>query len=657
MFYTRTTLAPIPIAFSISFLFFLFLPFSPLISQCFDNASFESSSSCDPSDCNETGTSCVEDWWEYFPTSTAQSLWTNYACESLTSCDEDRGWQAFDGDSGPTAAATFNPFFMQGINKVVKVEFEFQANNEEANSGVYVYIAGSDTDVNTNSLELLASAGPFFNTSGCNTIELLLGSSSQGNNIVDFEYLVVGVDNSNPTPSPPGTSSADNVSGIIDNFFGCCEAISINIDDESCSVDQLCVEIEVDESCLPYDCKNDPNLSCSMVVDIESEENTFLTVESTKVCLNNPPLGDNDIFVAVTIEDNNQTYIQEIETFTYDYSESPCIDLDITTNTTWNFSNPPPNNGIFNVLSVKNGAQLIIENGINLKFCSQGKLLIEPGSRVLNYANLDAFCDDGWVGVEVKGNPNLDQSFILNQGYFFSGKRSVISNAQVGVKGYSGSGYQNSGGIIRLVEAFLSNNRIGVQLGNYLFENPITGQIKPYSATIEETTFTVDDNYFLSQPFASHIYLKEVTGISIKECELINTMSFSNASEIWEYGRGLLSINAGFFLRGDANSSSANSEITGFGQGVFVAFFRNQRPVTIENYDFSRNFVGVQGLFASGIKIKSNNFNLVNVPDENVSNVTSGITLSNGFAGMLVQENKFKKWFNFSKDISWNSML
>ena len=135
------------------------------------------------------------------------------------------------------------------------------------------------------------------------------------------------------------------------------------------------------------------------------DESTFADLS---VCTELPSnLNEVDIYFAAFDHDFPSGLIIQ---FTYPLG-SDCIDYEVQSNMTWNASNVP-NGGRFNILTVKNGYTLTIEDDLDIHFCEGGKLIVEQRATLNLYGKLTSNCQMGWEGVKLYGNQNFNQYYV-----------------------------------------------------------------------------------------------------------------------------------------------------------------------------------------------------------------------------------------------------
>ena len=335
--------------------------------------------------------------------------------------------------------------------------------------------------------------------------------------------------------------------------------------------------------------------------------------------------GDFPLVIASDIKINKQT--RELVVATYGqgvwradlscaYNETA---QSINTNTTWSGSHT-----ITNDWSIESGATLTIPADAYIKFMQEATLTINPGAKlIINGGTLTNSCGEIWQGIQVLGNPNLNQQVASNQGVIEMSNDAVIENAITAISAGNGTDNSQNGGIIKINGAIFRNNITSISIPayhNFIFEPGIYGN----QSYIKHSSFITTDE-LANEGFNpnSHILLAEVEGVLVQNNTFINENpeAYGNTQQ----GNGLRCINA------SCGANANNYENLSY--GVKAGGVGQLNSLTVSESEFTNNYIGIQVDATDDFSIKENVFNS--------SNANQGIVVLNNNATFQIEENIF----------------
>jgi len=295
-------------------------------------------------------------------------------------------------------------------------------------------------------------------------------------------------------------------------------------------------------------------------------------------------------------------------------------------------------------LTVEPGATLIIEEGVVLRFCENGKVVIKQGGTILNKGTFTSACNAPWQGVEVWGTTSAPQgSFGSNQnhGFYIGQHRSLIENALIGVKLHGPDYLSDGGGMISCNGAKFNNCTTSILYAPYDLG-------ASYKGSIGNCIFTNDGSFL---PFESFIDLNDVKGINITGSSFTYTGPHTGG-DIEGYGYGIWAKNSGFKLNSIVNYDKFGNPIglkkcsfNGLGYGIWIANLFGNKYYEIKQATFTNNYVGIYNNGMSLGKILFNDFNYGSVPDPTLISADDkaqiGVMLNNHISGITFQQNDF----------------
>jgi len=280
-------------------------------------------------------------------------------------------------------------------------------------------------------------------------------------------------------------------------------------------------------------------------------------------------------------------------------TDLPCIGsnqvISITSNETWDSYRR-----IEGMVYIEPGATLEIVD-TQIKLGNDTKIIIKPGGYlILNGCELSNGCKLPWQGIEVEGNPNLEQTPTSTQGMISIVNESTIENAKCGI-------LLIDGGIVVAESANFINNHVAVEFLPYQYEN---------FSSFTFCDFETNDDCLEECPPDNFVVLTDVNGISFYGCTFNNT-SDPEPSELAIRGNGIFSTHSGFLMDYECIDNSVPCEeyqynrFEGLHYGIYAAGYEFDNTVSIRHTEFVENVKGLyMSGFQSGIEVTSNDFNL-----------------------------------------------
>ena len=339
------------------------------------------------------------------------------------------------------------------------------------------------------------------------------------------------------------------------------------------------------------------------------------------------------------IIDMNQADIQDA-LFQPDHPDGLVIDED----TQWELPDDE-RKSIQGDLRLKSGFTLTIGAGVTVGFGPGSKLIVEPGATLDLSGTLTGFgCPfsvNTWEGVEVWGGAS--NQYTGGVGELICNPGSVIEFANTGAKLFNSAGGA-AGGAISCDGATFRNNAIGVEIASY--SNPVlpNGTLVGYRASFKECNFTIDDDYFNSNPFFAHIKMGGVIGVNINGCHFDNE-SLLNRSNSNAGGYGIHAISSGFRVGPKCLNSDCTdmikSEFINLGVGILNGAGLASKAYSVKHSLFQRCESGIWNLGTTGGIILFNTFEVGNDIGESSLPYQSGIYFAGGIENYVCQENEF----------------
>ena len=286
-----------------------------------------------------------------------------------------------------------------------------------------------------------------------------------------------------------------------------------------------------------------------------------------------------------------------------------------------------------------------------LEFGPDAKIIIEPGSElILNKSTLTNYedCYDPWQGIEVWGNSNHSQ-YIGADGIMYQGKLTVknesfIKNSLNAVTTQNPLNFNSHGGIIIAENSTFENNKRSIEIMAYNNFNPYATDIQlPYVSRFKDCSFTIDDNYLMSD-FNTHVSLWNIYGLIIYGCDFLN-----NNTSLQHEGQGIYSLNAGYALLNLVDGPNIiQNEFHNLYTGIHAGNTKSStnRPY-VNNAKFINNSTGVFLSLVENAILINNLFEIApNYRNEsNCGDHVSGFGIDAfSSSGFIFENNKFQKF-------------
>ncbi len=320
-------------------------------------------------------------------------------------------------------------------------------------------------------------------------------------------------------------------------------------------------------------------------------------------------------------------------------------DFNISNNQLWD---DPDVKIIDNYIHVSQGGTLTIKGTVLFK--ENAKIIIEPGGKlVLDGAYLTRYDDAYWSGIEVWGNPNLDQNPKTNQGQLIITNNTMIENAQyavtVGKRDANGELLKNMGGGI--VEA--ENSRFNFNLNCVEFSQykRAFGQfILPNMSFFNNILFMATSKTMWPAQYADIdnvlITLNGVDGIKFRGCSFKNEFRYGILINNPSSGTGILAFNSTFFVEPlVTQTKTIDPRFTNLHYGIKAYATNPQNSILVNNAHFEIVYRSIYLNAFVHATIYGNNFDLSGnqVPSDQIA---YGMYLDN-CSGYLIEENSFQK--------------
>jgi hypothetical protein len=262
---------------------------------------------------------------------------------------------------------------------------------------------------------------------------------------------------------------------------------------------------------------------------------------------------------------------------------------------------------------VEPGATLTIQQ--NLKFLDNSKIVVKPTGRLnVEGATLSGCSNHYWQGIEVYGNPAVDQlpfSTICDQGYAKLSGDAVIKKAMYPLLAYDG-------GLVRAFSTdFLECGEASFY--DYSFQN---------FSTFEDCNFTRSADFGLSF-YLTQLYLQKVNGVTVSNCRFETIQP----TGVEFNGNGIVGADARFYVVNGTVIDGYYNGITGYSWGTEPWTSFRVQACTLQN-----NFVGVASWDVDNIVVRDNLFQKIGAHPS--SGVKRGLDLWNCSA-FVVRDNEF----------------
>ncbi len=278
------------------------------------------------------------------------------------------------------------------------------------------------------------------------------------------------------------------------------------------------------------------------------------------------------------------------------------------------------------------------------------RIIVRPGGKlIVNGGTITNACDgEMWQGIIVEGNANIRQAALAQGSVILN--NATIENARDAIStrdADNANSEEHTGGIIQATNTLFRNNCRSVEFLKY--ENhTIGGAVTDNASYFTRCTFTVDNNNLFAQngtSFNSHVTMWHVRGVKFNGCTFRNETANHN-------GKAIYSMEAGFTARrvcpqvsntdpcvcnNYGNDTVTRCTFVGFDTAVHTANNNASYAVTLDNCDFSGNYIGVELAATDNAQVSFCDFDMVHTVNGNV-----GLDMKNS-TGYTVEGNSFHR--------------
>jgi hypothetical protein len=304
---------------------------------------------------------------------------------------------------------------------------------------------------------------------------------------------------------------------------------------------------------------------------------------------------------------------------------------------------------IDHIVDIKTGWSLKITSSVY--FGPGAKIIIEPGaSLIIDGGMLTKACNELWEGIEVCGNPLLQQTNdyqgtieIKNGGTIEFARTAIITGRKdngIIIEGYEG-------GIILADNAIFRNNEFDIYLLPYQDKTPVQPPHEiPNKSRFTKCIFKTDAILYEYSFPSAHMRLEGVHGVQITACEFKNDVGF----EKWTVnflGTGILSFNSTFALKQFCplpfppcpEEYLIPCRFEGLNYGIRAFNWLNNDYLSINKVNFVDNIVGIYLSCVNFAELSRNDiYCLRDIVEDYNGNFIGGIHLD-GCTGYRVEEN------------------
>lgn len=281
------------------------------------------------------------------------------------------------------------------------------------------------------------------------------------------------------------------------------------------------------------------------------------------------------------------------------------------------------------------------------EFGPNGKIVVMPKAILtLDKSVLKAVdCDVMWKGVEVWGNSAMPQN-TNNQGYMSMKNNSIITLALAGVTARNTTNYiYGCGGIIRATDSYFIDNKIDVDISNYI--NSSFNNLCRFS----RCTFKSEKPLPYPHQLVRHVYLYNVNTVFFEQCHF-ECAYFPSNNYAPAYGIGIQALDAKFNVKGNCNLINScdldNMNACTFNNlyiGINAIRLQNSKTYWVDRCFFNNCMTGIENRGVDKATIIRNKFELGSFP---VFGANFGINLQRG-TGFIIEENRMKQTNNYGK--------
>jgi hypothetical protein len=234
-----------------------------------------------------------------------------------------------------------------------------------------------------------------------------------------------------------------------------------------------------------------------------------------------------------------------------DLADVPPVNLEITSNTTWN-------NTVVKIINqnivVKSGNTLTLNSELLLP--SSSKITVEKGAKfIIDGGFISTRCNDLWAGIFVEGDKTISQLPFSNQGYVEIKNNGTLEHAKTAVTlcGLDASGnedHNKSGGILIADGAIFVNNWRDISFTGYAHAYTTTSAGIQYlnnKSSIKNSAFSTSDEYKKAETdIWPHITMWGVVWLDIQGCTFTDNRWTNSINDRQFLRDGIYSMDASY---------------------------------------------------------------------------------------------------------------
>lgn len=295
-------------------------------------------------------------------------------------------------------------------------------------------------------------------------------------------------------------------------------------------------------------------------------------------------------------------------------------------------------------IHVHAGGNLTIKSSVLLN--QNAKIIVEPGaSLTLDGAYLTKLDGEYWSGIEVWGNPELDQVPQSNQGYLSISNKTIIEYAKcaltIGRRDNETLLKAYGGGIVEAENSRFEFNYKSVEFSDYSRSFPPF--ILPNLSHFDNIFFLGTSNIIYGNEEIEnvHITLRGVDGIKIRGCSFKCEYKIGMEMDDPANGTGILSYSSSFFVEPFiGQSETIESSFINLHYGIKAFATNPQNSIWVENVNFFLNYRSIYANAFQNATLFGNNFDIMGFPGQ--SEFGYGIFLDN-CTDYIVENNQLQK--------------
>ncbi len=275
------------------------------------------------------------------------------------------------------------------------------------------------------------------------------------------------------------------------------------------------------------------------------------------------------------------------------------------------------------------GSTLTITSTV--KFTEDNKIIVEPGAQlIIDGGTLTSTCSGFWGGIEVRGNADMPQYPVSNQGYVQILNGGRIERANPGI-------HSANGGLVVATDAVFLNNRRSVAIENYPGWNHSI--FTRCSFLLTDASGLTGNQYFIG---AELVHPLRISGCTFRNIIPDEVMAFPDR------GYGILSLDADIFVYSAPDNPMENEQDSirplfyKLAYGIYSMRSGTQSSIHITDTRFENN---MRGAYVSGFNGTSFVYlmnSAFNIPNSTYLNAppTYGLYLDH-CSGYTIQQNEF----------------